>query len=1132
MSMSNEFSTASRGTSANQHVDAVILTAVKLEFEALLEVSDGGDSSGWIRQDSLGAFEVATRHFRCGDGQFLRIAAAYSAGMGTIATADSAASLIHELRPRCLGMSGVCAGRRGEVELGDVIIGDRLWTYDTGSVLVEHDESDRPSTVFKSDPLTYNLPANWKKKAEFFQVEPTAPWLANRPRPMADQERWLMLQIFNGEDATLHPERRTCCADFGSVIQKLRKRGLLATSGLQLTVAGRAQIVDEMLLNPDGFPPQKPFVVHVGPIGTGTQVVRDEEIFSKLSVQMRKVLGLEMEAAAIGAVAHRHDALPSIVVKAVMDYADPEKNDNFKHFAARASAEVLIAFLRQNMKTATASEPEDEARVCSISDLDSGSDSGHFVGRDREIDSLLKWLKMPSPRAHLLRGLGGQGKTELGFRFALRAIEASRFSVVAVSLSSSEGVEQAIERIASILGMSQTAKSTQNSDYIVDVCRRNDTLLFIDGLEFALTEQRASLDGTIASDVFRSLMRRLLDHGSKARVLMTSRLGLVGLNTVGPLTSDSLAPLSSESGVALMRKLGATDQESLLQKLSETFEGHPLTLTVLPRLLRERRADDLASIKSALPIEKKIRQVLYRYKDSLPPSSLAVLRLTCIFRRAPAIWEFKAVASKLFSHGALEQLDRDLAECGELLQRDGSSRLSLHPTVREVFRDQWQKADSKAFRRAQRATAEYFEAITVNLLSEAPARSVVELAPAFDAFYGFMEINEPAIAHGLRIRYIDRTTSRDPTQPALEGSHHLIDVLGAWEAWRDLHCAYFLDISKRVCRPFLGEYDRNVLLYNVALAEHTLGADAHALVCANDSARGFERWLREVSNGVPRDDVALTFATLGASRVYALRSDIFASLGRISDAADEAARDLLFWDKTVRGYFPPTSPMDAPISECMTGIAKVQLLQGDFLEALETFKKATELHCSWSEYAFLHGSEGRTYVECLLACDQVMNLTEAKELHQRNFEYCEANDPGEALAYLQLQRATLERLSNDSAKALKSIEELRADVIQMDALKLRLEFHLEAARIHLSLDDAPSAMREMADAMERLSRRNHLLFRCDCLLMQSEIEQAMGNPMSGFDEASSIVASCGYGRRRRDIDLLRAGGRPSIAYGI
>ena len=58
-----------------------------------------------------------------------------------------------------------------------------------------------------------------------------------------------------------------------------------------------------------------------------------------------------MEAAAIGAVAHaqRDKKLDAVVMKGVMDFADHGRDDHFKGFAARASAECLLAFLREQL---------------------------------------------------------------------------------------------------------------------------------------------------------------------------------------------------------------------------------------------------------------------------------------------------------------------------------------------------------------------------------------------------------------------------------------------------------------------------------------------------------------------------------------------------------------------------------------------------------------------------------------------------------------------------------------------------------------------------------------------------------------------------------------------------------------
>lgn len=79
-------------------------------------------------------------------------------------------------------MCGVCAGRRRDVNLGDVIVADRLWTYDTGSTVTEEDEHGCEVQRFKADPFTYNLAALWKHRAEGFRPESMETWSKDRPR--------------------------------------------------------------------------------------------------------------------------------------------------------------------------------------------------------------------------------------------------------------------------------------------------------------------------------------------------------------------------------------------------------------------------------------------------------------------------------------------------------------------------------------------------------------------------------------------------------------------------------------------------------------------------------------------------------------------------------------------------------------------------------------------------------------------------------------------------------------------------------------------------------------------------------------------------------------------------------------
>lgn len=60
------------------------------------------------------------------------VAAAHAPRMGMVSAALLSASLIQHLRPRLIAMTGICAGVRGKVALGDVLLADPSWDFQSG----------------------------------------------------------------------------------------------------------------------------------------------------------------------------------------------------------------------------------------------------------------------------------------------------------------------------------------------------------------------------------------------------------------------------------------------------------------------------------------------------------------------------------------------------------------------------------------------------------------------------------------------------------------------------------------------------------------------------------------------------------------------------------------------------------------------------------------------------------------------------------------------------------------------------------------------------------------------------------------------------------------------------------------
>jgi nucleoside phosphorylase len=332
-----------------EHADVLIVTAVKDEWDAVLAVDTGAKpGSTWEKHTGSIGLEVAFREFATEAG-ILRVAVTQALGMGGANAVIASAQLLKDYDVRCLAMCGVCAGHRGDVALGDVIIADRLWEYDTGKLKVELVDGVRVERE-QGDMEMYRLhPPAWKHAAERFEVDRGAAWLALRPRSYEAQGDWILERLLEGVDPAADPEQSDKCASFDKAIARLWKRKLLEDGTLVLTEDGRKHIQKLLLLHRNVLPVPRPLETRVGPIASGAKVIEDEHIFARLAAPVREVLGVEMEAAAIGALAYAQGLPYSLVVKAVMDHADPDKSDNFKPFAARASAEVLIAFLRWNM---------------------------------------------------------------------------------------------------------------------------------------------------------------------------------------------------------------------------------------------------------------------------------------------------------------------------------------------------------------------------------------------------------------------------------------------------------------------------------------------------------------------------------------------------------------------------------------------------------------------------------------------------------------------------------------------------------------------------------------------------------------------------------------------------------------
>lgn len=321
-------------------VDVLVITALKMEFDAFHQMASHNGKRGvrdWTVHDeqTSSPYEVGT--YQCADGRIITIALARPTRIGTTSTLPITSALLERLKPRSLAMSGVCAGNPGSLSLGDVIISEIAYPYDEGK---------RTTQGFEGDHRQIPIRNSWLRAAQELRSEE----LSSYGEASKDEALlWLLDLLDKGINPALHPARRNFIPDkdWGSWLPEWEVSNFIRPKGetYQLAPKGRRHIQAYRRTN-KAAPSVLPFSIHVGPIASGNVVVKDGVTWDMLrKFGVRTCLGLEMEAAAIARAAFDAELDDWIVIKGVMDYADPGKDDRYKPFAAKVSAEVLLRFL-------------------------------------------------------------------------------------------------------------------------------------------------------------------------------------------------------------------------------------------------------------------------------------------------------------------------------------------------------------------------------------------------------------------------------------------------------------------------------------------------------------------------------------------------------------------------------------------------------------------------------------------------------------------------------------------------------------------------------------------------------------------------------------------------------------------
>lgn len=160
----------SNSTTIKSQVDLVIICALESpEFDAILNLPWNWEASRPI--DNL----IFVR-----DGWFysnnkkISVVATFSSRMGMVSSALKSYAIISKLNPKVITMTGICAGVKDKVSIGDVLFADPAWDYQSGKRV-----KDSGTNKFSIAP--HQLPADYSIRTHIEQIRSNKEFFTSLP---------------------------------------------------------------------------------------------------------------------------------------------------------------------------------------------------------------------------------------------------------------------------------------------------------------------------------------------------------------------------------------------------------------------------------------------------------------------------------------------------------------------------------------------------------------------------------------------------------------------------------------------------------------------------------------------------------------------------------------------------------------------------------------------------------------------------------------------------------------------------------------------------------------------------------------------------------------------------------------
>ncbi len=245
-------------------------------------------------------------------------------------------------------------------------------------------------------------------------------------------------------------------------------------------------------------------------------------------------------------------------------------------------------------------------------------DLGNFYGREREQETLERWLVADRCRLVAIVGMGGIGKTVLATKVA-RQVSSHFDYVIWRSLINAPPLTSMLRGWFHVLSQQQLNHLpdhlAEQLELLFDYLRRQRCLLILDNVETIMQQGSRAGQYRPGYEVYGQLIQRFGNGEHQSCLLLTSRerpQGLARLANDNTLVRfHQLAGLAESAGLAILQGQGLSGPAHVLEGLVEHYSGHPLALKLIAQTIQELFAGDIeAFLREEAVIFDDIRDVL------------------------------------------------------------------------------------------------------------------------------------------------------------------------------------------------------------------------------------------------------------------------------------------------------------------------------------------------------------------------------------------------------------------------------------------------------------------------------------------------------------------------------------------